>query len=176
MRKHGWDWLVRLTHWSVAVLFALNYFFISPDLYSDTFDVYTHVYIGYGVAILVLLRILWGVTFAKGPNRMLSFIPTPARFKHHLVELKTRQAEDQPQHNPIGAIGIWFMWIMLLGIVSSGWLYDNTDWGWDNDLHKLHQQLGDILFYVVILHISAVILTSLWLRRNLIKAMIIGRF
>lgn len=176
MRTKGWDWLVRISHWSVAVLFCLNYFFISPDAYSETFDVYTHVYIGYAIAMIVILRILWGFTFAKGHNRILSFFPTPKRLKTHVTELKTRETTDQPHHNAFGAVAIWFMWICLLAIVSAGWLYDNTDFGWDNDLDKLHKQLGDILFYVIILHVSAVVLTSLWLKRNLIKAMIIGRF
>ena len=169
MNRSGWDWFVRISHWSVAVLFCLNYFFISPD-------VYTHVQIGYAVAAVVLLRILWGLTLAKGPNSIFSFFPTPSRLKHHIVELKTRQTGDQPHHNAFGAFAIWFMWLALLGLVASGWLYDNTDWGWDNDLDKFHKQLGEILFYVIILHVTAVVLTSLWLRRNLIKAMILGRY
>ena len=64
----GWDWLVRLSHWSVAILFSLNYFFIPPEEY-------THVQIGYAVATLVVLRILWGFTFARGANRISSFVP-----------------------------------------------------------------------------------------------------
>ena len=169
-RVDGWDWLVRSAHWSVAILFALNYFeFISPDEYA-------HVQIGYAIAIIVGVRILWGFILAKGPNRILSFIPTPSAMKRHIDELKSRQSPEQPHHNPFGALAIWTMWFGLLAVVLTGWMFDNTDYGWDNDFDKLHVLLGDLLFYVVVLHISAVVLTSLWLRRNLIKAVIIGRF
>lgn len=166
---NGWDWLVRLSHWSVAILFSLNYFFVSPDEY-------THVQIGYAVAAVVSIRILWGFTFARGANRILNFIPTPSGVKEHLQELKERRAPESPRHNPLGAIAIWLMWIGLLSLVAAGWLYDNTDWGFDNDLDKLHKQLGEALFALVCFHVTAVVLTSIWQKRNLIKAMIIGRF
>ncbi len=160
---------MRLSHWTVATLFLLNYFVISPDEY-------THVQIGYAVAIVIGLRFLWGLTLARGPNRVLSFIPMPSDIKAHIQELKTRSAPQEPHHNALGALAIWFMWIALLTMVATGWLFDNTDWGWDNDLDKFHKQLADILFAVVVIHVSAVVLTSLWLKRNLIKTMIIGRF
>ena len=168
-QSHGWDWLVRLSHWSVAILFCLNYFFISPDEY-------THVQIGYAVASIVAVRILWGFTFARGANRILNFIPTPSGMKKHVAELQQRQGPEEPHHNAFGAVAIWLMWILLLAVPAAGWLFDNTDWGFDNDLDKLHKRLGQILFYLVCLHITAVVLTSIWLKRNLIKAMVTGRF
>jgi cytochrome b len=168
-QPEGWDWLVRLAHWSVVVLFSLNYFFVSPDDY-------THVQIGYSVAAVVVVRILWGFTFARGANRILNFVPTFRKIKTHLDELQQRQAPEKPGHNPLGAIAIWLMWFGLLAVPTTGWLFDNTDWGFDNDLDKLHKQLGEILFYLICIHIAAVVLTSLWLKRNLIKAMITGRF
>ncbi len=164
----GWDWLVRLSHWSIVVLFTLNYFFVSPD-------VYTHVQIGYAIATIVVVRILWGLTFARGPNRLGSFIPTPSGIRQHLHELKERKAPDAPQHNALGAIAIWLMWFGLLAVPTLGWLFDNTDWGYDNDLDRVHKQAGELLFYLICIHITAVVLTSLWLRRNFIKAMLVGR-
>jgi cytochrome b len=168
-QANGWDWLVRLSHWSVAILFSLNYFFISPDEY-------THVQVGYAVFTVVALRILWGFTFARGANRILNFMPSRSGMKQHLDELRTRQPPDQPHHNAFGAVAIWLMWIGLIAVPTTGWLYDNTDWGFDNDIDKLHKQLGQLLFYLVCIHIAAVVLTSVWLKRNLIKAMIVGRF
>ncbi len=160
---------MRLSHWSVAILFSLNYFFISPDEY-------THVQIGYAVAVIVTVRILWGFTFARGANRILGFIPTLSGFKEHVREIRERRAPNTPAHNAFGAIAIWLMWLGLIAVPTTGWLFDNTDWGFDNDLDRVHKRLGEILFYLVCLHVAAVLLTSLWLKRNLIKAMLIGRF
>lgn len=160
---------MRLSHWSVVVLFSLNYFVVSPDEY-------THVQIGYAVAAVVAVRILWGFTFARGANRILSFVPTPSGVKKHLRELQERQPPEEPQHNSLGAIAIWLMWIGLLAVPATGWLFDNTDWGFDNDLDRVHKQLGQLLFYLICIHVAAVVLTSLWLKRNLVKAMVTGRF
>ena len=160
---------MRLSHWAIVLLFAANYFFISPDEY-------THVQVGYAVFAVVVLRLLWGLTFARGPNRIASFIPTASGVKKHVDELKERQSPESPHHNALGAIAIWLMWLGLLALPTLGWLFDNTDWGFDNNLDRLHKQLGQLLFYLICIHIAAVVLTSLWLKRNLIKAMITGRF
>jgi cytochrome b len=167
-----WNWLVRVVHWSVAGLFFANYFFTDHG-YP------THQKVGWAVLILVGIRLLWGISFAKAPSSLASFFPTPARFKEHIQELKTRAQPEQVGHNALGALAIFFMWGALVVAVLSGWLYD-TDWAWDNGyedtVHSIHETTVDLIFYVVCVHIAAVILMSFWSKRNLIKAMIIGRF
>lgn len=166
-----WDWLVRIVHWSVAGLFFANYFYTDHG-YPN------HQKVGWAVLILVGIRLLWGF-IAKPPARLSSFFPTPSRFKHHIEELKTRAQPEQVGHNPIGAMAIFFMWGALIVAVISGWLYD-TDWAWDNGyedtIHDVHAVTVDLIFYVVCIHIAAAVLMSFWSKRNLIKAMIIGRF
>ena len=163
---------MRIVHWSVAILFFANYF------YTDQ-GYELHRNIGWAVLILVGIRVLWGLTLAKAPSKLSSFFPTPSRIKFHIEELKTRVKPEQVGHNAIGAFAIFFMWAALITAVLSGWGYD-TDWAWDNGyediIHDIHSTSVDLIFYVVCVHITAVIFMSVWCRRNLIKAMITGRF
>lgn len=56
----------------------------------------------------------------------------------------------------------------------TGWFQD-TDWGFDNDVADWHAWIVDALAILIVVHIAAVILSSLWLRKNLILAMITGK-
>ncbi len=186
----SWDWLVRIVHWSVAILFAVNYF-MTKDGESTLADIEVngeelfpwngyliHEYIGWAIVALVCGRILWGF-IAKGPARISSFFPTPKRVMEHVHELKTRTPPAQVGHNPFGACAIFLMWFGLLTASLSGWGMD-TDWAWDNDysdaLFDYHYLIVDLTFYLVCIHITAVILMSFWGKRNLVKAMVRGRF
>jgi len=161
----GWDWLVRTAHWSVAALFLTNYFLTEKG--SEN-----HEYVGWALSGLVVTRLLWGLSLATGPNRLSAFVPNLASAKQHLTELKTRQPEKDVGHNPFGAIAIYLLWIGLFSIVLTGWGMD-TDWGFDNDVDQWHELAVDFTFAVVCLHVSAVVSVSLWLRKNLIRAMIV---
>ena len=50
-RAPGWDWVVRLLHWTLAALVAV-------DLVRDDGD-YAHRLVGYAAAAVVLLRLSW---------------------------------------------------------------------------------------------------------------------
>ncbi|AKH90086.1 cytochrome b/b6 domain-containing protein [Edwardsiella tarda] len=163
-----WDAVVRLTHWSVALGFLLN------RLYLTVPGSLWHRGIGLTVAGLVLLRLLWGVTFARGPARLSAFIPTPHSLIQHLRELRSRTVPQTLHHNPLGAIGIWLTWLLLLSIALTGWGQGSAlAWRWPLDLW--HLWLIEALTAVVCVHVLAVIAMSVWLRRNLIAAMLPGR-
>ena len=186
----SWDWLVRIAHWSVAVLFAANYFFTKEGRSTledieigetalfpwNGYDI--HANIGWAILILVGVRIAWGL-FAPGPARISRFFPTPRRIAAHWKELVERAQPEQVGHNPFGALAIFAMWYGLATATLSGWGMD-TDWAYDNDysdfLYEYHYFIIDATFYVVCLHITAVVLMSFWGRRNLVKAMVRGRF
>lgn len=163
----GWDWLVRIAHWSVAALFLSNYFLTEKG--SEI-----HEYVGWSLLGLIVTRLLWGMSFAAGPNRLSAFVPTIASAKRHITELTTRKAEEHVGHNPFGAMAIYLMWVGLITIVLTGWGMD-TDWGFDNDVDQWHELAVDLTFAVVCLHVCAVVSVSLWLRKNLIKAMVFNK-
>lgn len=165
-QKHSWDIIIRGVHWVVAGLFLANYFYTEPGYNA-------HVKVGWTILGLVLFRLTWGFTFARGPNRISSFVPTPSGLREHAQELVQRKANDGVGHNAFGSCAIFLMWFGLLSAAFTGWLQD-TDWGFDNDVNEWHEFIVEALWILIIVHIAAVVLTSLWLRRNLIKQMIIG--
>ena len=164
--KTGWDLIVRSVHWMVAGLFLTNYFYTEPGYEA-------HVNIGWIIFGLVIFRIIWGCSLAKGPNRISNFLPSLSGFSEHIQELRYRKPSNLIGHNAVGSCAIFMMWFGLLSAAFTGWLQD-TDWGFENDIYQWHELIVDGLWYLVVIHISAVILTSLWLRRNLIKQMING--
>ena len=168
MAKAKWDPVVRLIHWAVAGLFLANYFYTDPG-----YD--AHINIGWIILSLVGARLLWGLTLAKGPNHLGNFLPRPSKAREHLNHIRHRQTPNTVGHNPFGTIAIYLLWLGLASAAFTGWLQD-TDWGFDNDVDIWHRRIVQWVFYLVIVHVSAVILTSLWLRVNLIRAMILGRF
>lgn len=165
-KRSGWDYVTRGVHWIVAGLFLTNYFYTEPG-----YD--AHINIGWIVLWLVLFRLAWGFTFARGPNKISNFLPTTRGFKEHYKELKERETPQHVGHNAFGSCAIFLMWFGLLSAVFTGWLQD-TDWGWDNGVGDWHEFIVESIWILVVIHISAVVLTSLWLKRNLIKQMIFG--
>lgn len=166
-RGGGWDLVVRCTHWLVAILFYTNYFYTEPGEWW-------HRQLGYTVAGLVVLRVAWGLTWARGANHLKSFVPTIGKLQQHFTELKNRTPPPSVGHNAMGAMAIYCLWLCLLFIVFSGWLQE-TDWGIDNDVDEWHRLSTQFLLYFSGLHVLAVLLTSWRLRRHLIKAMITGK-
>lgn len=164
--RSGWDLVIRSVHWIVAGLFLTNYFYTDPGYNA-------HINVGWTIFGLVIFRIVWGFTFALGPNRISNFIPTFYGIKDHVNELQTRHSHEEVKHNAFGGCAIFLMWFGLLSAAFTGWLQD-TDWGFDNDVNEWHEFIVESLWMLAIIHISAVVLTSIWLRRNLIKQMIFG--
>lgn len=168
VRGRCWDSVVRVTHWGVALGFLLNRLHVTKPG-SDW-----HQGIGLVVAGLVILRLLWGLTFAKGPARLSAIVPTPSSLKNHFRELKTRTSPSELHHNPLGAIGIWLFWILLPLVALTGWAQD-TDF---IDLYPVddwHYWLVNAVTALVCVHIVAVIVMSVWLRKDLVRAMLPGK-
>ena len=164
-RGMRWDIVVRVTHWGVALGFLLNRLHVTKPG-SDW-----QQGIGRAVASLVILRLLWGLTFAKGPARLSAIVPTPSALKNHYRELNTRTSPAELHHNPLGAIGIWLFWILLPLVALTGWAQD-TDF---IDLYPVddwHYWLVNAVTALVCLHILAVIAMSIWLRKDIVLSLI----
>ena len=54
MKTYVWDRAVRLFHWSLVAAFAANAIFTNPEARL-------HRWVGYAVAGLIGLRLIWGV-------------------------------------------------------------------------------------------------------------------
>ena len=169
-----WDILVRFTHWTVAAGIIANLLFTEDG--SDL-----HVYVGYTVVGLVVLRLLWGLVGTRYA-RFTNFFPTPTRLKAHLSTLSVRRVDEQHLgHNPLAAIMMLSLWAVIIGLGITGYLMESHIFshiqllGNKDLLEEVHELLANSLYLLVPLHIIAAIAMSYWQRQNLIKSMITGK-
>ncbi len=105
-----WDPLVRLFHWTLAAAFFVAYF--TED------DVLTlHVWAGYVVGGIVVLRVLWG--FVGPPHaRFTDFIFSPFTVWRYLLDHVRLRARRYLGHSPVGGAMVI---ILLVGLGATVW-------------------------------------------------------
>jgi len=99
-----WDLPVRVFHWSLVILFTLAYF-------TGDEENQLHIYSGYAVLGLVLLRILWGFIGTRYA-RFADFIYRPGNVIEYLKRLKSSSPQRYIGHTPPGG---W----MILALLAS---------------------------------------------------------
>jgi cytochrome b len=189
-----WDVFLRLFHWSVAVGFFVAYF--SEDVLS------LHVWAGYVVGALVVLRIVWGFI---GPEhaRFSSFIYPPGTVLRYLWDLLLGRGKRYLGHSPGGGAMVLVLMIGLLGTVGTGLVlyaieenagplaalvssgsppgqaegeeaYEGAE-GSGEFWEEFHEVLANLMLVLVVLHVAGVLLASYVHRENLTRAMVTGR-
>lgn len=160
-----WDIIVKLTHWSIALLFLINYFITRAGSR-------VHQWVGYTLVSLVIIRLLWGL-IAKPPARLSSFLPNIPKALAHVIEVTTTREDHHQGHNPAGAIMIWCMWSGLLTIGLSGYMME-SDYFWDLSWVRLvHVGAVNFTFCCVFIHVASVIIMSKITGRSYIKEMLL---
>lgn len=112
MAVRGWDPLVKLTHWGIALAVLVNGIFTEEG--SDW-----HVWVGTGMAALLLVRLLWGFI---GPReaRFSAFPPSPARAADHVADIVAGRQVAHASHNPLGALMAYALWGTLAVVAATG--------------------------------------------------------
>ena len=107
-----WDPLVRVFHWTLAVAFLVAYF-------SGEGSLALHVWTGYLVGGLVVLRVIWGFV---GPRhaRFADFVFGPFAALRYLGDLLRFRAERYLGHSPAGAAMVFALLIGLAAVVGTG--------------------------------------------------------
>ncbi len=166
VRVAVWDRFVPLFHWSLVGCVLINAF-----LRDDGETV--HRWLGYTASALVLARIGWGFV-GSTHARFADFFPTPARLKRHLQALRSDRHEFQPGHNPVGALMIFALLSLVLGLGITGFLQTTEAFWGEEWLQDLHETLADLLIASATLHALAAIVMGRIERTTLIKAMFTG--
>jgi cytochrome b len=107
-----WDLLVRLAHWAIVAGFFIAYF-------TEDDALTLHVWAGYAVGIVVLLRIVWGFV---GPEhaRFGNFLYRPSEVAAYLRDLLSYRARRYLGHSPAGGAMVLILLVGLLVTVGSG--------------------------------------------------------
>lgn len=99
-----WDPIVRLFHWSLVIAFFVAYFTEPEDA---SFAV--HVWAGYFVGGLILLRIVWGLV-GSPHARFSDFAFGPFHALRYLMDLVRGKSKRHLGHSPAGA---WMVYLLL---------------------------------------------------------------
>lgn len=161
-----WDGVVRATHWGVAIICISN-------LWLNEAGDEWHEWLGYGVAGLIALRLLWGISWAKGYARLSALIPNVADFRQQAAEMRSRTL-PAPGHHGTGKLAVWALWLVILATAFSGW-FQNTEAGFELGADEWHEICAGLLQILVGLHLFAVLFTSWRQRSNLLKRMLPAR-
>jgi cytochrome b len=177
----AWDLPTRLFHWLLVVLIACAY--ISYE-FGDV-QMKWHMWNGYAILTLCVYRLLWGV-LGSSTARFSHFIKGPRAIFGYIHSLRTGQPQKYLGHNPVGALMVMALLVMILvqgtmGLFTSDDIFvegplvflASSDWvTLAGSIHRLG-------FWVIVsfvgLHVLAALFYLLIKKENLIRAMVTGK-
>lgn len=181
VRVRLWDPLLRVYHWLLA-------FFVIAAWLLGKFgpNVMTlHFWCGYAVGGLLVFRLVWGFV-GPPPARFFHFITGPGKVVTYLRGIFRREPSYWPGHNPLGALSVVAMLLVLAVQVGSGLISDPDDFinvgpladevsratstaavGW-------HHLASTVMLILVILHVCTILYYRLWKREDLVRPMLTG--
>lgn len=162
-----WDPLVRALHWMLAGAVLVNYWLTESG--SDL-----HTWVGYLAAAVVLVRIVWGFA-GRGHARFDAFTPSMAGIREHIEAMASRRMPLDSGHNPLGALMIYLMFLLIAVLAVTGWLHEEVDALYGNDLlQEIHELAAHTLWICALLHVLAVFVVQHLGRIELVRPMITG--
>lgn len=161
-----WDLLVRVTHWSLALLFVVTYF--TAEWQS------LHQAAGYAVLGLVSVRIVWGF-IGSTHARFSDFVRSPGAAIAYLRGLTDGTAPRSLGHNAAGGLMMLALMASLIASGVTGWILTRQPSPPAEWLIDMHELAANATLGLVVLHLFGVVASSLRHNENLVKAMWTGR-
>ena len=200
-RVYVWDPAVRVGHWALVAAFAVAYFSAEEEAGGPD---PLHVWGGYIVGVIVVLRVLWGFV---GPRhaRFSDFIYGPIKAIIYLRDLLYGRGRRYLGHSPAGGAMVITLLVCLAATVATGIMAygeegkgplaavmsdevnpSSTGAGHsgaaktggepeESAIGDLHGLLANITVALVVAHLFGVAVASFVHRENLVFAMITGR-
>lgn len=161
-----WDLPVRVFHWALAASFVGAYALSDSERLRNL-----HVMLGYTVLGLLAFRLVWGFV---GPHhaRFRSFAYSPLAALRHLRDELAGRAGRYVGHNPAGSWAIYGLLVLGAATGISGYLTFNEVGG--EAFEEVHEVLANAWLLLVVVHVIAVVLSSVAHRENLVRAMVTG--
>jgi len=175
-----WDIFIRIFHWVLLLLFTTTY--LTEDDYLTI-----HVYAGYTMIALILLRLIWGLVGSRYA-RFSSFVVSPSVIIKYLKDVVQFKAKHYLGHNPAGGAMVIALLVSLSMTLLFGLLtYGATEFSGPlasiafsvselmaNIFEELHEFFANFTLFLVCLHVIGVIVASFQHKENLIKSMVTG--
>lgn len=165
-RVFVWDPVVRLFHWTV-VLGCL------ADLFVFEEGERLHRWVGYVVAIALIVRVIWGVIGSKYA-RFTDFVPRPSDFSRYVAARFRGEEQRFLGHNPAGAVMMLSLMGLLAAVSVTGWMLTLDAFFGSEPLEDIHKAIANSILILAGAHACAAVLESWRHRKNLILSMVTG--
>lgn len=165
-RVFVWDLFVRIFHWSLVSGYVIS-MFLSEKGHT------LHRWTGYGILILIALRVIWG--FIGSPHaRFKDFFPTPRKLLAYVSQLLQGKEPRYIGHNPAGASMMIALLVFMVLCAITGWMQGlDAFWG-EEWVQETHEFFANSILLLAGLHVLGAIIESIRHKENLIRSMITG--
>lgn len=164
-----YDIPTRLFHWLFAGLFVTA-FLIAKTIDDDSPVFSYHMLAGLLLTSIVLLRIVWGFVGTKYA-RFASFALKPNDLLNYFKGILSGSKQKWSGHNPASSWAALVMFVLTLGLGTTGYLMAT---GQKETFEDVHELFANGFLVVVLMHIAGVILHMLRHRDGLALAMVAG--
>jgi cytochrome b len=164
-----WDVPTRTFHWLLAAGFAAAAGIALISSEHGIFFPY-HAIIGLTLALLVVMRIVWGLVGTRYA-RLGSFIFGPSALIAYFAGYLTGKGTRHIGHNPASALAIFAMFALVLGLAATGFMLGRGD----ERFEEVHELLAYATMAVAGVHILGVIVHTVVHREQITLSMIHGR-
>lgn len=177
-----WDLPTRIFHWLlvVSVTVALVTGFVAPEWWMGV-----HTAAGYAIVLLLVFRLVWGV-FGTEYARLVNVARATRYFGAYVRGLALLRPPHYVGHNPVGALMIFALLAVFVGLVVSGLIVQGGEekqgplaglisYAVGHGVKEVHEILAFIVLAMIVVHICGVLVES-WLQNvNLVRGMIDGQ-
>lgn len=161
-----WDPFVRLFHWSLVSFFTIAW------ITADEWD-RIHEIMGYAVAVLVGLRIIWSIVGTRHA-RFSDFIYRPSTVIGYLKDSLHMKARRYLGHNPAGGTMVVVLLLCLVAVSATGFMLTMDAYWMVEWVEELHEAAANLTLALVVVHVGGVIFSSVEHKENLVRSMITG--
>lgn len=176
-----WDLPTRVFHWLLVVLVVL----LVMTGHEGGDWMMWHARCGYAVFTLLLFRLVWGVVGGHH-SRFAHFLPSFSRLRTAVARVRGGPHLTTVGHNPLGALSVLAM-LLVLGLQVSSGLVSDDEIAFSGPLSTLvpghwvslatwyHKAVGKrLIIALVVVHVLAIVYYRRRHGERLVRAMVLG--